>query len=94
MTMNSLLESKCEYHDLFTGIGNMNTTIDIKLRDDAVPYVAPIRRVAHALQEPLHLELEKLVDEGILHKLKIDEKSEWLNSFVCVHKPNGSIKYA
>ena len=55
-------------------------------------YVAPIRRVAHALQEPLRLELEKLVDEGIIRKLKIDEKSEWLNSFVCVHKPNGSIR--
>ena len=50
------------------------------------------RRVAHALQEPLRLELEKLVDEGILHKLKIDEKSEWLNSFVCVRKPNSSIR--
>ena len=37
------------------------------------------------------LDLEKLVDEGILCKLKIDEKSEWLNSFVCVRKPNGSI---
>ena len=24
--------------------------------------------------------------------LKIDEKLEWLNSFVCVHKPNGSIR--
>ena len=83
---------KCEYKDLFTDIGNMNTVINIKLKDDAVPYVAPIRRVAHALQEPLHLELEKLVDEGILHKLKIDEKSEWLNSFVCVHKPKGSIR--
>ena len=59
---------KCEYKELFTGIGNMNTTIDIKLKDDAVPYVAPIQRVAHALQEPLSLELEKLVDEGILCK--------------------------
>ena len=67
---------KHEYKDLFTGIGNMNTTIDIKLKDNAVPYVAPIRRVAHALQEPSCLELEKLVDEGILRKLKIDEKSE------------------
>ena len=57
---------KCEYNNLFTGIGNMNTTIDIKLKENAVPYVAPIRRVAHALQEPLCLELEKLVDEGIL----------------------------
>ena len=75
---------KCEYKYLFTGIGNMNTTIDIKLKDDAVPYVAPIRRAAHALQAPLCLELEKLVDEGIMCKLKIDEKFEWLNSFVCV----------
>ena len=48
----------------------MNTTIDIKLRENAVPYVAPIRRVAHTLQEPLCLELEKLVDEGILRKLR------------------------
>ena len=59
----------------------MHTEIDVKLRDDAIPYVALIRRVTHALQEPLRLELEKLIDEGILHKFKIDEKSEWLNSF-------------
>ena len=85
------IKNKHDYQDLFTGIGNMNTVIDIKLKDNTVPYVAPIRRVAHALQEPLRLELGKLVDEGILRKLKIDEKSEWLNSFVCVCKPNGSI---
>ena len=70
----------------------MNTTIDIKLKDNTVLHVAPIRRVAHALQETLHFELEKLVDEGILQKLKIDEKSEWLYCFACVHKPNGSIR--
>ena len=69
------IKIKHDYKDLFTGIGNMNTTIDIKLKEGAIPYVVPIRRVAHALQEPLHLELEKLVDEGILRKLKIDEKS-------------------
>ena len=89
---NEFIKIKREYKVLFTGIGNMNTTIYIKLKDNAVPYVAPIRRVAHALQEPLCLELEKLVNEGILRKLKIDKKSEWLNSFVCVHKPNGSIR--
>ena len=86
------IKIKHEYKDLFTDIGNMNTVIDIKFKKGAVPYVAPIRRVAHALQEPLRLEFEKLVDEGILCKLKIDEKSEWLNSFVCVRKPNGSIR--
>ena len=83
MSQNSI-KIKHDYKDLFTGIGNMNTVIDIKLKDNAIPYVAPIRRVAHILQEPLRLELEKLVDEGILQKLKIDEKSEWLNLFVCV----------
>ena len=86
------IKVKCEYKDLFTSIGNMNTIIDIKLKEAAIPYVAPIHHVAHTLQEPLRLELEKLVDEGILHKLKIDEKSEWLHSFVCVRKPNGSIR--
>ena len=83
---------KCEYKDLFTGIGNMNTVIDNKLKEGDIPYVAAIQHVAHALQEPLRLELEKLVDEGILRKLKIDEKSEWLNSFIDVRKPNGSIR--
>ena len=83
---------KHEYKDFFTGIGNMKTTMDIKLKDNAVPHVAPIRRVAHALKKPLCSDLEKLVDDGILRKLKIDKKSEWLNSFVCVHKPNGSIR--
>ena len=86
------IKINCDYSDLFTGIGKMNTTIDIKLKDDAVPYVVPIHRVAHALQEPLQHELEKLVDEGIPKKLKMDEKSEWLNSFICVCKPNGSIR--
>ena len=83
---------KCEYKDLFTVIGNMNTVIDIKLKEGTIPYVAPIHHVAHALQEPLGLELEKLVDESILCKLKIEEKSEWLNWFVCVRKPNGRIR--
>ena len=47
------IKIKCDYSDLFTDIGNMNTTIDIKLKDGAVPYVVPICRVAHAFQEPL-----------------------------------------
>ena len=85
------IKFKHDYSDLFNGIGNMNTVIDIKLKDNAVPYVAPIRRVAHALQKPLWLELEQLCDEGILRKLKIDEKSEF-HLFVCVCKPNGSIR--
>ena len=36
------IKIKHEYKDLFTGIGNMNTVIDIKLKEGAIPYVAPI----------------------------------------------------
>ena len=32
------------------------------------------------------------MNEGILRKLKIDEKYEWLNLFVCVRKPNSNIR--
>ena len=44
------------------------------------------------MQEPLKLELDKLVSEGILHKVDISEPIEWLNSFVCVRKLNGKIR--
>ena len=80
-----------EYPDLFKGIGLMDREISIKLKDGAVPHVEPIRRVPHAMQEPLKKELDKLVDEGILHKVDISEPIEWLNSFVCVKKSNSKI---
>ena len=81
-----------EYPELFKGIGLMDGEISIKLKEGAVPHVEPIRRVPHAMQEPLKLELDKLVSEGILHKVDISEPIEWLNSFVCVRKSNGKIR--
>ena len=36
------IKIKCKYKDLITGIGNMNTVIDIKLKAGAVPYVSPL----------------------------------------------------
>ena len=34
------IKIKRDYQDLFTGIGDMNTVINIKLKDNTVPYVA------------------------------------------------------
>ena len=83
-----------EYPDLFQGIGLMDGEISIKLKDGAVPHVEPIRRVPHVMQEPLKKELDKLVTEGILHKVDIAEPIEWLNSFVCVKSPMVKSAYA
>ena len=65
-----------EYPELFKGIGLMDGEISIKLKDGAIPHVEPIQRVPHAMQEPLKMELDKLVSEGILHKVDISEPIE------------------
>ena len=76
----------------FKGIGLMKVEINIKLKDSAIPHIEPVRRVPHAMQEPLKNELDKLVKEEILNKVDISELIEWLNSFVCVKKPNGKLR--
>ena len=73
-----------EYPELFKGIGLMDGEISIKLKDGAIPHVEPIRRVPHAMQEPLKLELDMLASKGILHKVDISEPIEWLNSCLYV----------
>ena len=85
-------EIETEYPELFKGIGCMDSEISIKLKEGAIPHVEAIRRVPHAMQEPLKMELDKLCKEGILHKVDISEPIEWLNSFVCVKKSNGKIR--
>ena len=72
-------ELEKEYSDLFKGIGLMKGGISIKLKDGAIPHIEPVRRVPHAMQEPLKAELDKPVNEKILHKGDI---SEPIDSFV------------
>ena len=78
-----------EYKELFQGIRKLEGEINITLKSNTIPYVAPVCRVAHSPQEPLKKELDRLVQEGIT---VLDEPSEWCNSSVCFHKPNGKIK--
>ena len=85
-------QNKKNYPELFKGIGLMKGEINIKLKEGTIPHVEPVRRVPHAMQGPLKNELDKLVKEEILHKVDISETIEWLNSFVCVKKPNGKLR--
>ena len=81
-----------KYSELFDGkIGLMKGEFSITLKEDARSYQAQIRR-AHAMEMPLKDELDRLVCEGILVKMDSDEPSNWLNSFVCVTKPNSKIR--
>ena len=83
-----------EFPELFKRIGCMDDEVSIKLREGTIPHVEPIRRVPHAMQEPLKSELDELCKEGILHKVDISEPIEWFNSFVCEKKQMARLGYA
>ena len=83
-----------KYKHLFKGIGKFNVPpVSITLKDDAQPVQKPPRKVPLAMKCPFKEELDRMENAGII--LKYDSISgpapEWLNSFVTVRKPNGSL---
>ncbi|KAK3730998.1 hypothetical protein QZH41_006643 [Actinostola sp. cb2023] len=62
----------------------------IVLDETVPPVVHPPRRIPEALRKPFKAELDSLCAQEILKK--VDKPTDWVNSFVCVTKPNGSIR--
>ena len=79
-----------EYNDVFQGIGCLEGEYHITVDPSIPPVIHPPRRVPVALQEPLKEELDSLTAKGILSPVK--EPTDWVNSCVCVTKPNGKIR--
>lgn len=79
-----------EFPECFEGIGCFEGEYRITLDPTVPPVVHPPRRVPVALQEPLKKELDRLVEAGII--AKVDRPTDWVNSFVCATKSNGSIR--
>ena len=78
-----------EYADCFSGIGWFQGEFHIKLDPAVSPVIHPPRRVPEALQELVKKELDSLEAQGII--TKVSEPTDWVNSLVCVTKPNGSL---
>lgn len=79
-----------KYNDCFIGIGCFEGKHHITIDPNAQPVVHPPRRVPVALREPLRDELNRLEEKGII--AKVDRPTDWVNSIVCVTKPNGKIR--
>ena len=82
------------YKHLFKGIGKFNMpTVSINLKDDAQPIQKPPRKVLLAMKCPFKEELDRMENAGIISKYDSisGPAPEWLNSFVTVRKPNGSL---
>ena len=81
-----------EYADVFDGIGCFEGECHITLYiySTVPPVVHYPRRVPVVLREPLKEELDILIQQGII--AKVDHPADWVNSCVCVTKPNGKLR--
>lgn len=78
------------YKMVFEGIGKLGKPYTIEIKEGSQPVINPIRRVPFALETQFKnylLELERL---QIIEK--VTGSTEWLNSFVIVKKPDGSLR--
>ena len=76
-----------QHKPLFEGIGKFKIKpVKIKIKEEAVPYRAPPRRVPVALQKAFKNELDNMECRGTITKLDKSVAPEWLNSFVIAHR--------
>jgi transposase InsO family protein len=57
---------------------------------EAKPRVLPCRRIPFAIQDDVKVELDKLVDRGVL--IPIEKPSEWVSQMAVVRKSNGKLR--
>ena len=80
-----------EYNDVFKSVGTLpGGPYHIRLKEDHKPVQHPLRSVPVAMQSAYKVELDRLIKEGIITKVK--EHTEWINSIIPVMKSNGSLR--
>lgn len=79
-----------EYEDVFTGAGRLPGVYKLKLKDDAVPFVARARPVPSALEKRVKAQINKMEREGII--VKVDKPTDWVSPIVVTEKANGKIR--
>ncbi|KAK2176170.1 hypothetical protein NP493_677g00010 [Ridgeia piscesae] len=83
-------EIKKEYPDIFKGLGCLEGTCKIHLRQNCVPSVYPARKVLQSQKQKLKKELDRLVQTEVL--VKAERPTDWVLPLVIVEKPNGDLR--
>ena len=81
-----------DFSDVFMAINYFEGMFKLQVREGSHPYQALPRRVAHALQEPLQDELDRLQTQEVIIHLDINETSKWCKSFMLVPKANDRVR--
>ena len=85
------LEHVCsEYKDVFEGLGNLGTLLQLEVDKEVKPVQQPLRRVPEALRTPLKEYLDDLEAKGVIEK--VERPTEWVNSVVIARKANGKLR--
>ena len=93
LTKESIINHS-KYSHLFTGIGRFKCNpVHITTKQNCVPMQKPPKKVPLAMREQFKTELDSMEAQGIISRFDgRDISPEWLNSFVIVKKPNGSLR--
>ncbi|KAK2188151.1 hypothetical protein NP493_143g04037 [Ridgeia piscesae] len=83
-------EIKKEYPDIFKGLGCLEGTCKIHLRQNYVPSLYPARKVPQSQKHKLKKELDRLVQTEVL--VKAERPTDWVLPLVIVEKPNGDLR--
>ena len=82
------------FKKIFSGVGHFPIEpVDIVLSEDNEPVKKPACRVPVAMKEKFRKELQSMAKAGIISKLDRNTPTPWLNSYVIVKKPNGSLRF-
>ena len=81
------------FRKIFLGVGHFPIEpVDIVVSEDNEPEQKPACRVPVAMKEKFRKELQSMVKAGVISKLDRNTPTPWLNSYIIVKKPNGSLR--
>lgn len=79
-----------EYEDVFEGIGKLDKTYTIRLKENAVPKIVPARKIPLSSRTKVKEELDAMNKNGVIEK--VEEPTERVHPIVIVQKPNGKVR--
>ena len=79
-----------QYHDVFSGLGELPGEYTIQTKANSVPVINPPRRLPVSLRNVVKAELDMMVDKEII--AQVTEPTPWVSSMVVAQKKDGRVR--
>ena len=79
-----------DFADVFEGLGSLEGSCHIHLKEDSVPVIYPARKVPVHIRNELKADLQSLESQGVL--CQTTEPTDWVLPLVIVPKPSGKLR--